>query len=1823
MALDAYDLLVKIGLDSSGYEKGLSGIKGSLGNFGSSFDKATNAGTNAIQKLMTKSQVIGNAITGIFSKVGGVISSSMDGAAARVDTLNSYTRVMKGLGYSTDDADAAIQKLSDGIQGLPTTLPGIASIQQQFTALMGDLDKSTDLTLALNDAVLAGGQGQEIANSALNQWYQMIANGKPDMQSWRIVNSAMPAQLKAVAQECLGASASSQQLFDAWKNGKVTTEQVEEAIEKLDKDGGKGIKSFAEQAQDANGGIQTSLQNVKTKIVTVMGNIIQTMTENGLSISGILDHVKSDIGDLGSHFQDVAKQIDWKTISDNVTNLIDSTFSLIESIDWEGIINTIARLGQVVSDVASTIFDMVDKIRNGLDVSSDIDSIVEKLTGVFTAITDKIAEVLPKVITIGTQIITGLIQSISKNADKLMNGAAEIIKALADGIIKNLPLIADAASDLIKAFSKYITEHRNEIQGGIKDLVNAIVQGIVTLAPSLAEAALTLVSALGGALIDSIPEIVKQLPKFVADLFGAIGDALKNSDAEGRAAIIAVLAPILTGGIKGAVDKVKSAKDIVGKGADIFSALFGKGKAASKAKKTFDKGADFLGIGQDWADALPDAELSGFDKIKSAISKISLGKGDADKATEAVEGTSKIGAATSKLGSLKVPDVKTVLKGLADIAIIIGGVTAVITATGAVLSIGSLSEFLESGIDSLTKVFTGLANIALPLGVTGAAIIAMGSMVSPTTTVKGLADMAIIIGGVEAVITATGALLSIGDLGTFLSTGINSLVSVFTGLDQVMAPLAEFSALLVGLGIANPGTILSGLSGFTLIVGGLEGLLAALGGISQIPGFDWIVNEGGQALIKLGEVIGGFAGSLVEGAITEVSSGLPEVGKNLADFMTNATPFFTGLSNVNEDAVTAVESLAKAILIITATDVLDGLTSWLTGGSSFVDFGKQLAEFGPYMKQYADSVSGMDTSAVSASANAAKSLADMADSIPNSGGLASLFAGDNNIDEWGAKLPTFGEYMKKYGDSVSGIDTSAIQSSATAAKSLSDMASNIPNSGGLVSLFTGDNDINTWGAKLPTFGGYMKQFSDAVAGINTGAMNSSVNAAKSLVSVADTVSQLSGKGDLNKWGGKIVKFGKNLSSYSSEVSKLNFGNIRESASAFRTLVSASSAISADGNKGVASTIKGYFDKMVDALKSASNDLGSQLDTMKSTLNTKAQAVGKALADGVWVGLNGQKASLYSRVAAFFNGIVSTAKKTMDIHSPSRVMRDQVGVQLAAGVAKGIEKGTPKATKASDAMAKKIYNSIDKSITKGSGKNKKTIKKSNSEIEKEYIKATEKRIKELKNAGKLTEKQEAQLWKSVLKHVRKGTDAYGTALQKLSKLSKQSAQDRLNAYEKAVDNYSALHNGAELTLADEVAFWKKATKTFKKGSDEWITARKNYLSAKQSLDEKEKQANEDLNNSLAEAEKTYQDALQATLDKIETKKQSILSGLGDWFSVFDEGDPASFSAMDAAIDSQLNALNLWDKLLDELGAKIGTDSDLYKEIEGMGATQGMAYLKALLSAPDDELQKYSAKFSERINRAGEIAQKELAPEIKEDSQKAWDTYLSSVEEAMDTYKEAMADCGVEVENFTELVSGHVENAKEAYGTFVQSLSDGSKEGMDDVTANVNNGFNKAISKAGVSGSDMMGSFIAGINSRMGELQSTLAGMGGLVAGYIGFSEPDMGPLSNFHTFAPDMMDLFSQGIKDNGHLVGEAFDEALGLNTPNLEESLGAITVQNPNAITQGGDIGNAILNTLRQYLPQLGNQQIILDSGQLVGATANRMNEELAYVNGRRAGAFA
>lgn len=413
------------------------------------------------------------------------------------------------------------------------------------------------------------------------------------------------------------------------------------------------------------------------------------------------------------------------------------------------------------------------------------------------------------------------------------------------------------------------------------------------------------------------------------------------------------------------------------------------------------------------------------------------------------------------------------------------------------------------------------------------------------------------------------------NLPTLIQAVVDLLMSFFSGIVSALgsidtdallkgiAGIGLLSGIMVALG-ALAGLVPSamvGVLGLGVVVAELAVVLAAVGALAQIPGLGWLISEGGQLLQTIGTAIGGFVGGIVGGFMSGVSSSFPQIGADLAAFMSNVQPFIDGASGVSPDMLTGVKALTEAIVLITAADLLEGLTSWITGGSSLSSFAEELVPFGEAMMKFSNTISGLDGNLVSTAAIAGKTLAEMAATLPNSGGIAGFFAGENDMDKFGEQLVGFGESMMNFAKTIKGLDAGAVQNAAIAGKAMAEMAATLPNSGGAVAFFTGNNDMDDFGDQLIPFGKAIKAYSDAVTGLDVEAVANSAIAGQAMSELANTlpntggaVAFFTGDNDLETFGEHLVSFGESMANYSDVVADLKTDAVKKSATAGAALV---------------------------------------------------------------------------------------------------------------------------------------------------------------------------------------------------------------------------------------------------------------------------------------------------------------------------------------------------------------------------------------------------------------------------------------------------------------------------------------------------------------------------------------------------------------------------------------------------------------------------------------------------------------------------------------------
>ena len=515
-------------------------VKRALGSgYKSAVSVHTNAGRQAAQNYASGFGGATGAIMGIVSSVTSraldAISGSIASAVNRVDTIANFPKIMQSVGYSADDARATIERLSAGIDGLPTSLDAIVGSVQKIAPVSGSLATATDVALAFNNALLAGGKSQEVMNSAFEQYSQMLSTGRVDMQSWKILAQAMPGQLNQIAKALLGANANQADLYKAMQSGAITFDQFNNAIVSLNNEGLPGYASFAEQARISTESIGTAWTNVQNRINKAVAKIIDHIGQ--ANIAGA-------INDFSSSFSGIAD-----TVITYLDSVISTVGSFMDQLQNNGAITSFGDALNALKDVFDSTIGLIGDLITtftGLDSSEDtsrsaadllksavdgVKSAIELACDAVQGLRDNLTVVAPVIVAVATALI-----------------AYETIKAVRS-IADDFGLLKSAASLAFDA-----------IKGGEGVLSTLSVFGeLVGEGGTLASVFGTISTAISGvgtsllALVGSIPVIGWIAVAVVA--LGAVFTWLWNTNEDFRNAVIGIWNSICSA-ISGAVDSI-------------------------------------------------------------------------------------------------------------------------------------------------------------------------------------------------------------------------------------------------------------------------------------------------------------------------------------------------------------------------------------------------------------------------------------------------------------------------------------------------------------------------------------------------------------------------------------------------------------------------------------------------------------------------------------------------------------------------------------------------------------------------------------------------------------------------------------------------------------------------------------------------------------------------------------------------------------------------------------------------------------------------------------------------------------------------------------------------------------------------------------------------------------------------------------------------------------------------------------------------------------------------------------------------------------------
>ena len=1029
-----------------------------------------------------------------------------------------------------------------------------------------------------------------------------------------------------------------------------------------------------------------------------------------------------------------------------------------------------------------------DAVLRGIVILSE--SLSLALTSLVLVLCQVLIESVPAIVDALLVLVLRLCESLAKHGPTIVVYICEFLVGLLAGLVEFAPPLIDLLFDLLIVIIEGLADRIPDLAVAIAELFMSIFRGAFEALGAIDTTALLEGTAAMGLIVGIIAGLGAIAGMIPAAMLGAVG----ATAVMGELALLVSAFGVLFGNdfTVDLLEKGGRALEALGNAlGKLFGGFIGglvEGTTSSMPQigddmsKFMDKLKPFI----EGAKSIDGSVVSGVKslvEVMKMISKASLSEGVAvvfngrSSLDMFCEDLPKLGDSIAKfsksLGTdgINVDAVKSAteaLRSLAQMADLIpneGGWIAKITGDNTISAFGNKLPALANGLMEFSNILSGIGK--------------NGSKVTPVN--------------IEAISAATTVLTELAEMASVIPneggwldkiTGSSSIAGFGGQLEDLGKGIAKFSGSLGkdGINLTNVQAavqVAKDLAEMSNYVPKEDGLFAWFSGKSGMASFVDNMEPLGTGLASFATSTNGITYESVSGAVdaavalAEMTDHIPKEGgmmawlsgeSGMASFASNLKPLGDGIYEfATSTAGITSESIAgavdAAVALAEMTDHIPnegGIRGWFSGESGMLNFASNLGPVGDGIKAFATATNGITSDSVSGAANAAKTLAEMCDYIPNEGGLAAWFSGESGVAKFARELPIIGDAIKGFAASLGegGIDAVSVTAAAGAAEALAKMTEHIPKAEGIKQWFTGDTNVADFADKLPKLGEGLRGFSDSLGSdFNATNTEAAATAAESLAKMTETVPRNSDK--IIKFGSNLSAFGTKLTEYfrttrsispetvaasnnalgsiekiaNIDTSKIksvseaiievvkaikNLSKVpKDSASSFTKALKELGESSADSflkefkdlDTGMKKAGKAAIDALIDgiesktdAVKKAGEKIAQKAADAISGKKKAFRQAGKDLADGLAEGIEGKRAGLLAKITALANSLAAACRNALNINSPSRVFRD-IGYGIPEGLAIGIDKLSGLATDSAVAMADSSVEGVKSSISR--------------------------------------------------------------------------------------------------------------------------------------------------------------------------------------------------------------------------------------------------------------------------------------------------------------------------------------------------------------------------------------------------------------------------------------------------------------------------------------------------------------------------------------------
>lgn len=702
------------------------------------------------------------------------------------------------------------------------------------------------------------------------------------------------------------------------------------------------------------------------------------------------------------------------------------------------------------------------------------------------------------------------------------------------------------------------------------------------------------------------------------------------------------------------------------------------------------------------------------------------------------------------------------------------------------------------------------------------------------------------------------------------------------------------------------------------------------------------------------------------------------------------------------------------------------LQFWLGSFTGWKRFASGLEDFGNAYAAYASAVSGITNfDTIEVSANAAGSLAALANALPETGGKLQKWFGEKlDLASFGSSLEDFGAGLKAYSEQVIGVKPEVVESTANAALALAVLANSLPETNTILeNLFGGGNQtLAQFADQLLPFAIKFVNYSGEMAKSDSEVVNNTTAAVEALRVLSALATDVVGDINLSGFGASLLSFGEQFKKYADQVSSIDTNELDRIISSIRNLKGLITSIVDEGyisdDVSFDLQLHGMMASLIFILQESEEDFkitGAQLITafigamlsrfQESTIliTERSYQIGQYMVEGIRNGITGNMSMIDAAGALLASNLINNVNDILGIASPSKE-GIKTGMYYAVGVGIGIDENQKIPVDSAEDMSQGILdkakevltdtdigeifdadvaNDIKENANKviDSAKNvagaavdkaKEVVDKGLSSLPQQFADKF-KNVTSIITSGKTDLKSEFTDWFSelggggIFDVVDDAAEAATNVQDSMSDISEYINDGVSSAGKSAKEIVDIDHE----MLSEEEEYWRKLLKIKRQGAD---ADKYNALSVK----EFEKEVFEE----TLEIWEQYTNKLKSTADSVMSSH--------NLFDAVEKSEAKSKDELFKNLDDQIEEYRQYANTLATVTFRLGDDSALAEYLKGLGVSS-LEQLKVINAMTDDELTRYAQLYDTKYAYATNIASQQISDFREETEQKLEELY----------------------------------------------------------------------------------------------------------------------------------------------------------------------------------------------------------------------------------------